>query len=1205
MPDSTRHAILLLLLTAAILFTAVAVSHSGPPAVAAAAEASLKLLAEPGILPQRPGIRLWHDYGSFGLYQVDPAVWADLPDALKERTTPVPQSDWLLLDARPFNTLDPAARTLQAQPQDATGYALQLIQFVGPIKDAWLDEVRATGAEPVHYIAHNGYLVWADASARRDLEELAAEGEMMQYSGPYLPGDKLAPALRAPLANGRSEVTAVPLVIQMLNHPDQGRTQRIIKETALAIESDWEPVMAFQNLYATVAQRDIARLAALPDVVWLNLRLPRELNDEVQAQILAGSRDAGGTMPGAPGYLAWLAGRGFSTDPADYPIVDIVDDGVGNGTVNSGDPTLHVGGSGAQPSRLAYVSNCTSASDGSGEGGHGHINASIAGGFDNRSGSPFRDANGYQRGLGVNPFGRFASTRIFTAAGFELSGCEGTDQGLLQHSYALGARIASNSWGCSLCAGTYDDSAQAFDVGVRDADLTLPGNQALSIVFAAGNDGPDNETVGSPGNAKNVVTVGASENVRPTWWDGCNVGPSEANDLNDIVSFSSRGPAPGQRNKPDVVAPGTHVQGTASTAANYVGNVVCDRYQPANQTVFAASSGTSHSTPAVAGALSLVTYWLQQQFSIADPSPALLKAYLLAHTTYLDGVASGDTLPSNSQGYGLPDLGAAFDDTPRLLADQTTRVFGATGETWALTASVADASKPLRIVLAYTDQAGMVGTSPQVNDVSLTAVVNGQTYRGNQFSGAWSTTGGTADGSNNVEAIYLPPGTNGPISIVVTAANIAGDGVPGNGDATDQDFALVCSNCQQAPDFALEVEPQSQAVCAPDGTSFAVTAVGWLGYGEAVTLSVEGLPTGVTAVFDPAVVIPTGASSLQIQTSSAVTPDTVLLAIRGTTSDRVRNAQADLALSTAVPDGPQPLSPANGAQDQPLNVVLNWTAVAQAGGYDLQIATDAGFTEQVAEASGLETAEYRLTLPVSGIPYFWRVRATNACGSSAWSPAATFETAPLPGDCRAAETRQVLYGESFESGLSGWTHGGANDTWQRSDGRSQSGSWSLHAADLASLSDQLLTSPAIVLPDDASSAALSFWNYQDIEGDYESDMRCYDAAVLEVSYNGGPFRQIEDAALLTDGYDLLVSNRFENALAGKWAWCGQQEDWTQSIVDLSPYMGGRVRLRFRLATDTSVGREGWYVDDVSVSVCEDTPPIGRGFSAFVPLSTRP
>jgi hypothetical protein len=44
---------------------------------------------------------------------------------------------------------------------------------------------------------------------------------------------------------------------------------------------------------------------------------------------------------------------------------------------------------------------------------------------------------------------------------------------------------------------------------------------------------------------------------------------------------------------------------------------------------------------------------------------------------------------------------------------------------------------------------------------------------------------------NNTEDVFVPPSSSGGYTITVTAANIAGDGVPGNGDATDQDFALV------------------------------------------------------------------------------------------------------------------------------------------------------------------------------------------------------------------------------------------------------------------------------------------------------------------------------------------------------------------------------------------------------------------------------
>ena len=41
----------------------------------------------------------------------------------------------------------------------------------------------------------------------------------------------------------------------------------------------------------------------------------------------------------------------------------------------------------------------------------------------------------------------------------------------------------------------------------------------------------------------------------------------------------------------------------------------------------------------------------------------------------------------------------------------------------------------------------------------------------------------------------MPPGKQGTLTIRVSGFNIAGDGVPGNDDDTDQDFALVCSNC--------------------------------------------------------------------------------------------------------------------------------------------------------------------------------------------------------------------------------------------------------------------------------------------------------------------------------------------------------------------------------------------------------------------------
>ncbi len=63
-----------------------------------------------------------------------------------------------------------------------------------------------------------------------------------------------------------------------------------------------------------------------------------------------------------------------------------------------------------------------------------------------------------------------------------------------------------------------------------------------------------------------------------------------------------------------------------------------------------------------------------------------------------------------------------------------------------------------------------------------------------------------------------------------------------------------------------------------------------------------------------------------------------------------------------------------------------------------------------------------------------------------------------------------------------------------------------------------------------------------------------------------------------------------NPLAGLQAWCGDPQDWLNSIVDINTYAGQTVQFRFRVGTDSSVSREGWSIDDVVVQSCQATCP---------------
>jgi len=93
----------------------------------------------------------------------------------------------------------------------------------------------------------------------------------------------------------------------------------------------------------------------------------------------------------------------------------------------------------------------------------------------------------------------------------------------------------------------------------------------IMIVVAAGNSGPGAGTIGTPGCAETVLTVGASNG-------------------NQIADFSSRGPTDYGLSKPDVVAPGVDIDSAGGSGQGFSNGL----------------AGTSFSAPHVAGVVALM-----------------------------------------------------------------------------------------------------------------------------------------------------------------------------------------------------------------------------------------------------------------------------------------------------------------------------------------------------------------------------------------------------------------------------------------------------------------------------------------------------------------------------------------------------------------------------------------------------------------------
>jgi subtilase family protein len=713
------------------------------------------------------------------------------------------------VDTESSRHLDTSLEDRQPLSAMSTSGARQtrVVQFTGRIKREWIDALRATGAEIVGYVPNNAYII---SGGRHELARVAAldagnewdDARPIRWMGRLQANQKIAPAMTDEMLSTRGSILDVE--IELIDSEDSGSAIDITNRHALRVNREPRQFLNYVVLSVTLPAERLMEIAGLDQVLFVGPALEITLQDERGAQIIAGNLNSEGTQPSAPGYMSWLGSKGLNAQ-ADFAI-DFADSGLDRGST---DPfLLHPDFlDSAMQSRVPYIINYANDGLRDDRSGHGTIVASVATG---RGAIDREDGPGYMYGLGVDPWARVGISRIFDRNGKLPTLLRFTS--VASAAYAAGARISNNSWGNT--SNEYDTIAQEYDALVRDAQPTTPGNQEMVFVFSAGNGGAGGH-ISSPATSKNGIAVAASENYRPEGIDACNIdgggniGPEGADNAKDILRYSSGGPTRDGRAKPDIAAPGTHVHGAASRAFGFFGEGLCAGpgiFQPPNQSLYTWSSGTSLAAPHISGAASLVRRFFVVQNLLGEsrePSPAMIKACLIASASYMNGENAGGNLPGERQGWGLADLSRAFDGAKRELIDQT-NLFTQSGQTFQIQGSIADRSAPLRVTLAWTDAPGALIGPAIVNDLDLELTVGGATvYLGNVFAGANSIAGGEPDHLNNVESIFLPPnlipaGMEGNFTITVRATNIAGDGVPGNEAILDQDFAIVVYNVAPA-----------------------------------------------------------------------------------------------------------------------------------------------------------------------------------------------------------------------------------------------------------------------------------------------------------------------------------------------------------------------------------------------------------------------
>ncbi len=314
---------------------------------------------------------------------------------------------------------------------------------------------------------------------------------------------------------------------------------------------------------------------------------------------------------------------------------------------------------------------------------------------------------------------------------------------MFRPAYQDGARIHTNSWGMPNSNGNYNNfSAQM--------DEFMWQHPEFLLVFAAGNDGADSNrngridegTVSAPGTAKNVLTVGASENylleggIQRPLRDlfGGQRYPAEplasdllSDDPNGLAAFSSRGPARDGRLKPEVVAPGTNIVSNCSTVSG-----ASDLWGKMNDD-YCYAGGTSMSTPLVAGAAAVLRQHLVQDWGIEAPTAPLVKAILMHSADDLFpgqyglvGASRGQEIlnpgPGMAQGFGRVNIDrATSSEAFHVMAQGLT----AGGQLEAIIYSTPDPIDELRVTMVFLDAPALPNAARTlINDLDLVVTLD-------------------------------------------------------------------------------------------------------------------------------------------------------------------------------------------------------------------------------------------------------------------------------------------------------------------------------------------------------------------------------------------------------------------------------------------------------------------------------------------------
>ncbi len=197
----------------------------------------------------------------------------------------------------------------------------------------------------------------------------------------------------------------------------------------------------------------------------------------------------------------------------------------------------------------------------------------------------------------------------------------------------------------------------------------------------------------------------------------------------------------------------------------------------------------------------------------------------------------------------------------------------------------------------------------------------------------------------------------------------------------DMNDADITVSQASAPGLSLGVLNTEPDVCGSDGLEVSLFIAPILGFEGTASLSVAGLPAGVTASIDETVEVP-GQARLAISNTDELISGIYPVKVIARGEGAADSLQLLLRLFASAPQPPVPVFPGQGAENVPIRTEFLWQAAPFTRDYQLEVAYDEAFEDIVVSEEGIEGTSFELATELQDSSLvFWRIRSRNpGCG---------------------------------------------------------------------------------------------------------------------------------------------------------------------------------------------------------------------------------